>query len=173
MTAVEPLFPVSFIGTAPDFTGPWTLEPIYSYIDFAFEEANVVLEYDCGPRYPKCITITDNLNDYQESRTWVPISYDLPGFGKVWSYLPTGDSPSAIGGGDLSFFYASFFAETWVLQYEYYYLSPQPSGFTLLTVPLGGLNNTEISTGTFTYNSYGANVTFEISNDPDYSCFSG
>lgn len=101
--------------------------------------------------------------------------YDFPSFGLVWTYAPASSptsGPTAISGSDLPIFYASFFESTWVLNYEYYYLSPPDPGFQF-DIPFGGLNDTEISNGTFTYNSYGANIKFEISDDPNYSCFSG
>lgn len=168
-TAVDALT-TSFTATAPDLTGPWTVD-----IPYSEPGQTVLLEFNCGPRYPKCIKITDSVNGYTETKTWIPISYDFPSLGLVWAYAPASSptsGPTAINGGDLSLFYASFFASTWVLNYEYYYLSPPDPGFQF-NIPFGGLNDTEISNGTFTYNSYGANIKFEISDDPNYSCFSG
>jgi len=149
-------------GTAPELTGPWTLINYSSY--------GQSLQFECGPYVPRCIHVVDSVNGYEESLTWIPVVFEVDST-EFFTYAQIGESQTAISGqGDVSLLLDPS-TNLYKLDYTYYYLSPGQTGFEFdLGAPMGTANK-ELPLGTFTYNSYGENITFTITEAPGYTCY--
>jgi len=151
-------------GSAPELTGPWTLDTMYG--DFGIAE-DPSLQFECGPYIPRCINIEDSVNGYSETQSWIPVVYTF-GNTKFYTYLALGGD-SAISMGDLPVLLNNL-TGNYEIGYEFYYLSPTQPGFNMVWGQAVGANNDQIPTGVFTYNSYGENIIFTVTENPGYTC---
>lgn len=129
----------------------------------------VTIQTECGPYLPKCIEINDVVNSYTETKVWIPLRWILPEIGTMWIYIPLSYSQSAIAGNDFIDGIIKI-TDTYSLEYNFNYISPEPEGFSINLGNGIGTGGDELPNGVYTYTQNGENITITISNDEDYSC---